>query len=217
MFSEIVDDVVALSGRPDRRADIVKYVNATIRECQCLAFFARDLIEDQLTSNADPFIWTPPITFRKMRTVRYEDGRFPVLRPPGLRTEDVPARANGYYYQATTYFVFADVMRMSKIDIAYYRYLPRLLYYEPGARPATYDPATGEWSYLSASTPEAQEKARELVSNWLMFEWNHLITEGALAKLYKLLGDQRMVATYSLYKSFQNDLMSGEVSESLQY
>lgn len=216
-FSAAVDDTVARGGRPDRRTDVVSYVRQTLRECQVMAFFSRDFTEDQIVSNATPFLWDVPQEFRQMRTVRYQmfDQRgqfiYPEEGPPGRLQRE----KTYYYYRGVDYFVFAGVSNGTNIDLAYYSYFKKLPYYEVGARPAVFSLETNAWTYLSATTDAEKEAARALVSNWILFDWYDLILEGSLAKLYKTVQDPRANSTFGLYKSLQKDLLAGEASVSL--
>lgn len=217
-MSAAVDAAIQRSGRPDRRADIISYLRQTLREIQSLAYFERDLIEDQLTANADPYTWDVPNGFRMMRTVEYPglfdpQGHtvYPRYMPPGrhLRGHDV------YYYRSGDYYVFAGHGASSgsttSINIAYYRYALPLAYYATVAdRPARYFLETESWTYATASTDDEKETARNQVTNWLLFHWYDTVIEGALAKVFKAIGDERAVSTFALYKSLQNTLLQGE-------
>ena len=91
------------------------------------------------------------------------------------------------------------------------------------ARPAKFDDELG-WLYLDTInggyTPTlgdavAEEAARNAVTNWLILDWYQLILEGAVAKTFKIVGElDRARSSFALFKSQQNDLYKGEVSES---
>jgi len=136
MFSEVVDNIIKRSARKDSLADIAAYVNQTVRECQSDGFFSRDLVEDQLTPTATPFVWNRPALFRKLRTVKYSqtgyEDIYPDFKMPGRVQKERDLESN-YYYSAGTYFVFAGVQLSQLIPIAYYTHLARLYYY-PGGR-----------------------------------------------------------------------------------
>ena len=80
-----------------------------------------------------------------------------------------------------------------------------------------------KWQYLDANgdyidtlgTTLLDEAARALVTNWLIFDWFDLVLEGTLAKIFKINADQRAVSTFALFKSFEKDLLKGEVTASL--
>jgi hypothetical protein len=214
-FSAAVDAVLVRSGRPERRADAISYVRQTLRECQTLkkTRFARDLIELSITSTGSPHIWDRPQELRIVRTAKYAtvfDRRgnaiYPKFLRPGKMQEDEPY----LYYGGPTYYAFKGADAGVQIDIAYYAYFKKLPYYAVADRVATFDLDTDTWSYLAATTDQEKEAARNLVSNWLLFDWYDLILEGALAKILKTVNDDRAVSTFALYKSLQNDLIAGE-------
>jgi len=220
-FSAAVDNVVSRSGRPEKRQDIVSYARASIREIQTLKNFVRDLVEDQITATTDsPFTWTRPDKLRFMRTVRYRPGNnqvesiWPKFLMPGKVQKDV----DYYYYGGPTYFVFVGVSKDQEIDIAYYTYARTFVYYEDESnRPATYDLSTLSWSYLTASTDEEKEAARNEVTNWVLFHWPHVVEEGALAKVFKSIGDPKATSAFALYKSMQQDVLEAESFESFGF
>lgn len=224
MFSEIVDSVARKTGRPDQilGSNISDYVNSTIRECQTLALFYKDLTEDTITNSGSPVIWTYPPLIWKMRTVKYPDGSFPPMIQPGRNQMD----KEQYYYAASDYYVFVGtnitgVYDLVPIKCAYYSYLPRLSYYKDGQRPAVYDEAAGQWVYLDPTITDdnmpAAILARKRVTNWLLSGYPDLITEGAMAKVFKTTGDQnRAVTSYSLYKQLQVALVNSEAYEAVQ-
>lgn len=228
-FSQVVDKVVQIGLRPGRRLDVQAYTRASIRECQVLAVFARDMIEDAfMTDKTEPFIWKRPAELRILKTLYYKSFNiWPQYLPPGKiqRDEDY------YYYGGPDYYALAGVHdKEVEVLVAYYAYAPRFTYYDANSRPAYYlippenDPNTEEkWQYLNSqgqyvdnlATPEEEEAARKKVTNWLLFDWTELIEEGALAKLFKVVNDDRATTSFSLYKSYQKDLLKGERTETL--
>ncbi len=215
--SSAVDDAIIRSGRPDRKTDIVAFVRTTIRECQVQAFFKNDFVEDTLTADGEVFIWKYPQEFRILRTVRYPfvNQRGQKLYPP----EKLPGRAQRdevyFYYGGPGYYVFAGLSANLDIDVAYYQTSKKLPYYALDTRPAVFDLETDSWTYLTASDEASQLIAREAVSNWVLFKYYDTIIEGALAKLFKSIGDERASSTYALYKSLQSTMLSTEPSDSL--
>jgi len=216
-FSAAVDDAIVRSGRPDRKADIIAFVRTTIRECQVQAYFRNDFVEDTLTADGEVFLWTYPQEFRILRTVRY-----PFTNNRGERVypdEVLPGRNQRdkvyFYYGGPGYYAFAGLSNALDIDVAYYKTSKKLPYYESADRPATFDLETDSWSYLTAADDASQLIAREAVSNWLLFTYYDTIIEGTLAKLFKIIGDDRSSPTYALYKSLQSTMLATEPSDSL--
>lgn len=216
-FSALIDEAILRSQRKDRISDIVSYARSTIRECQVLAFFEQDMIEDQLTVNVLPYLWDRPIRLRTILAAspdeifdRRDNQRWFKNIPPGQKIRD----EKYYLYLSGDSFVFTgeDLTVGDTINIAYFTYGRKFIYYAAADRPATYDPETETWSYAAAYDIDAttRETARELVTNWILFRWYDLILEGTLAKLFKTIGDERSRTAFSLFKSFQNDLTKGE-------
>lgn len=130
----------------------------------------------------------------------------------------------------------------SNINIAYYQFIPPLPYYAPGpyaaaglpinvapaatnTRPAVFNYTDGTWVYLLAGNyvptlgdPVAEQTARDLVSNWILREWNDLAAEGTITKVYKSIGDQvKAGLAYALFKEYETDLIATAADESLDY
>ena len=214
-FSALIDEAVLRSGRRNRRNDIISYARTTIRECLVKENFYRSLVELEVQTTSEPFVWKRPQRLRILVAVQYPyytahgNPIFPKERAPGeVKNED-----EFYFYQSGESYVFNGVAANSTLKIAYLEYLKRLAYYENEEdRPARFDIETETWTYHAdyASTEEQQEVARGLVTNWLLFDWYDLILEGTLAKIFKSVGDARNQLAYSTYKSLQKDLSLAE-------
>lgn len=216
-FSALIDEAVLRSQRKDRINDIVSYARSTIRECQVLAYFEQDLIEESLTVDVVPYIWSRPLRLRTLLAARPADiftRRGKDLwfnnRPPGQHAVD----EQYFLYLSGDTFIFSgtDLEATNVIDIAYFVYSRKFIYYAVADRPATFDPATELWSYhVDYDVSDAtRTTARELVSNWLLTYWYDLLLEGTLAKIFKTVGDERSRTAFALFKSMQKDLLSGE-------
>lgn len=216
-FSALVDDAVRRTGRTDRRADIISYARATIRELQSLRFFRRDMTEDQLTATGDGYVWTYPTGLRTLRAVRYQiyNGRGEFIYPTLIGPSKKQREEDYYFYGGPGYYVFKGVDNGTLIDVAYYSYLTALPYYESGSRPATYSLEDADWSYLTASTDAEKEAARDLVTNWLIFDHYDFVLEGVIAKIFKTTGDERARSSFALYASYKNDLVALEPADAL--
>lgn len=221
-LSAAVDEIVGRSGRPDRLTEIVQWARASMRESQVRAFFERDFIEDQISVNSDPYIWTRPVGFRQMRTVSYPEiidshgeAIYPRFQQPGRALR----KKKYFYYAGTDYFTFAGHGRglppsnnlQTIINVGYYSYFPKIAYYAVADRPARYSLEDQAWWYKDETLDAAgQEAARNKVTNWMLFDWYELVIEGSLAKVYKTYQDPRSVTSFALFKSYQNDLLRGE-------
>lgn len=216
-YSSAVDDVVARSGRPDRRTDIIAFVRTTIRECHVRSYFRNDLTEDSIAALQDGYVWEYPQEFRILRTVRYPltNRRGEAIYPPEILPGKNQRDKTHFYYGGPGYYVFAGVEALDRIDVAYYSVSKKIPYYAKTERPAIFNLEDNVWTYLTATTPEEKIEARGKVSNWLLFDYYDLIVEGSMAKVLKVVGDPRAGAAYALYKSYQKDLIYTEPSDSL--
>jgi len=214
-FSALIDQAVSLAGRGKvARQQLTSYARSSMREAQADNLFERDIVEDQITVTAAPFIWPRPAELRFFRTVRYPGEIYPQYLLPGRRQFDI----DKFYYAASTYFVFNGVEVSELLDIAYYRYFPKLVYFEPANRPARYFADLGKWQYLDGNSNfvdtlgslALDEAAEALVTNWLIFDWTDLVLEGILAKQFKVAADPRAPSHFALFKSMLKDLLQGE-------
>jgi len=210
-FSAIVDDTVTRTGRVNLRTDIVSYARVTMRESQSLIKSATDLIEDQITATASPHLWTKPQYFRELTAVRYPgifDPRGNPIYPKRIQPGKAQRNVDYYFYSSGTSFVFSGVSENTLIDVAYLTWFTKLAYYATVAeRPATFSLEDDEWSYATATTDEEKEAARNLVTNWLIFDWYDMVLEGTVAKVWKAVGDARAPSSFSLFKSLQKDMV----------
>ena len=221
-FSQMVDRVVARSGRPDRLVDSTDFLNQTVRDAHTNrenqpVFFSKNMVEDQLTATSETsYTWTPPVAMQRFLAMRYSSiitagfptGVYPKHLKPGraMNNEDY-----FFYFSGGTCIMKGYGGTDALIDIAYYEYPARLAYYAAAARPATYDETTATWTYLTAVTDDEKTAARALVQNWILRDWYDVCLEGTLAKLFKLVDDKTRAAThYSLYQQQRTQLWGTE-------
>jgi len=230
-FSSLIDRVVLETGKTSSLLSIVGYANMTIRECQTFGLFAQDLLEEDFTSDAQPYIWYRPNYFRSLQSAKYATQlKYPMLRRPGVgKNNDDPI----FFYAADNYYVFSGTLQSEVVHFANYYWQKPLVYYArlgavttgfPGgpyvARPAYFDLLTDTWMYLNiagdayvADTPpvvytaDQQLTKRKNTANWIILDWFDMVTEGAKAKILKQFGDERAPAAYSLYKQFQKTFL----------
>jgi hypothetical protein len=233
-FSQLVDEMVIETRRPDLRSEIATYLNQTVREVHFepsrgnVVFFSENRKEYEVTaSTADSGqTWdTPnPAIFQGMEAVQFPNacaGRLEYAkerRPgPGLLSEPY------FYYRAGITYVFGGTIGYggvgSKIRLSYFEYPSSLKYKADASRPATYDVEAG-WSYFTVDSvdydadDDARELARSLVTNWLILRWADVLREGLRAKIYKRLSDQlRAQTSYSLYSQLRQGLFTSEAAE----
>jgi len=237
MFSETVDKALTRGGnRRDRLQDIIAFTQSSIREIQRLVpGFYRDRIEDEITVDAlnanGAFIWSRPRNFRRFEAVEYPNNIHPKLIAPGKKQEN----EDEYYYGGHNYFAFVGVAVNEVIKLSYFSTARVFKYYTAAQRdtanpttasqPAIYDRDAETWQYLNPAgtayvsdlgSTLLNEAAENKVGNWVLLDYDNIVIEGALAKLYKIVGDQqRSMPTFALYKQLQNDIINGEPNESL--
>lgn len=229
-FSQLVDDMVSETKRPDLVSEIARYVNQTIREVHFdpqrngAIFFDENFKEEQVVATSESQqVWNieNPTTFQKMAAVGYPT-QWDRDHSPIWATETSPGRhlnsLQYFYYRTGNSFVFSGYGAVgSRINLGWYEYPRSLKYKLPAARPATYDAEDG-WTYApGVNTPEMQEAAQILVTNWLLMRWNEVIAEGVRAKLYKRISDtDRSRTSYSLYQSLRQGLVTSETAKLYQ-
>lgn len=223
-FSQLVDKMVKETRRRDLLPEICDYLNQSIREVHFdptgggAIEFSENRKEALLTASTElSYVWEIPnpaifqseeaFEYQSIRT-RLDERIFASYCPPGraLPGYDFP------YYRAGGTFVFMNYGGVGgKIAASFFEYPNRLIYYAEADRPATYDPVNG-WEYEeSFNTPELQEQARLLTSNWLLIRWDTVLEEALRAKVYKRVSDDPRARTaYSLYTSLRAGLITSE-------
>lgn len=227
-FSQLVDDIVRETRRPDLSADIADYLNQTIRELHftpergAVIHYRENLRELQLTANSDTsFGWDipRPALFQSMQAVRY-DSIYDRNGNHIYASEESPGRnlvnKTWFYYRAGGRFNFSGYGASgSLVSLAYYEYPRALKYYASANRPATWDMEAMAFAYGTGwdATDELKLDARNLTSNWLLVRWRDVVAEGLKAKVYKRASDDARARTsYSLYSQLRTGLFTSEIS-----
>lgn len=226
-FSQMVDELVSETKRPDLVSEIARYLNQTIRELHftddrnAAIFYHSNLREELLEADSETgFTWTipEPTTFQQLWGVKYpgvyDDNGDPIWAKPTTPGRHLNGMSE-FYYRVGETFVFAGYGGLnSQIAIAWYEFPRSLKYKSAGARPAEFDIESG-WTYAEGiDTDEEQLGARELVTNWILLRWSSVVAEGLRAKVYKRLSDDSRSRTcYSLYQSLRHGLWTSEVAE----
>lgn len=226
-FSQLVDDMVSETKRPDLVSEIARYVNQTARECHFspdrnAAILYQENFQEELVTTAaesgETWEIPSPTRFQKMAAVRYpnvydQDGN-PVWAKettPGRHLNDL----DHFFYRVGSTFVFSGYGGLgATIALGWYEFPQSLTYKSAAARPASYDPESG-WTYADAvNTPELEAAARLVTTNWLLMRWSDVISEGVRAKIYKRLSDtERARTSYSMYGSLRQGLWTSETAE----
>lgn len=228
-FSQLVDEMVVETKRPDLRSEIATYLNQTLREVHFepgkgnVVFYSENRHEIELTASSEQGeIWDIPTpqTFQGIEAVRYPGkylGRMDYAEEvsPGPNMASKPF----YYYRSGPSFVFGGIQGYggvgAKIQISWFEYVASLKYKVVADREATYDVESG-WTYRMDYSGNAilQAQARARVSNWILLRWHDVLREGLRAKIYKRLSDQvRQTTSYSLYMQLRNGLYTSEIAQ----
>jgi hypothetical protein len=237
--SQLVDQIVREVGRPDLVDTVSTYLNQTIREVHLTTdndgrnkskavLFKENYQEDQLVADvANGFYWDAPNPqrFQQVTLVQYVDiidsSQLVTASNTGVYPPFVePSRAlmgkEQYYYRGGSRYVFVGYGAIgSRINISWYEFCKRLVYFPVGGRPAEWDEETESWDYAPEfDTDDAMRlAAQNLVTNWLLMRWQDVILEGLRAKIYKRLSDDtRAALSYSLWEQLKPGLYSSEMS-----
>lgn len=222
-FSQMVDSIVQEVRRKDLLMDAARYLNQTIREVHAdpitnnATLFRDNLQEIQLSASVETgFTWEIPSVerFQGIALVQYAgiwvDGEQPYVK------EMKPGRALAgqirYYYRGGSRIAFAGYGGQAKpINIAWFEFPRNLKYKAVADRKVTWDDETGFTFDPSLTTPELQEAAMEFETNWLLRRWEHTLSEGLRAKIYKRISDDaRSRTAYSLYAQHRTELITAE-------
>ena len=224
-FSQMVDQLVAEARRRDMLPLISTYLNQSIRDVHFgqqnknLLKYSDNLLE-AIAYGDDELVTMWPIPkpqrFAAVEAIFYPYAdRAAVERKPSMvhtLEDNAPI-----WYRTGPNLAFSGYGGIdAPIWIAIFQY-PRQLVYYAKDRPCVWNEETEQYTYAPAyaATPELQEQARALCSNWLLERWEHVILEGGRAKLYKKLKDEvAMRAAYSSFESGRVALMAAETFES---
>lgn len=130
-FTEVVDEVVRILKRPDKKVDVQREVNAAINFCCTEANFARDRQEQSVDIDATLYAQNIPLStftrFRKVDCIRPANRNkllqpldpSKIFTPKGCETLDV-------YYLAGDQINFKLATLASSLLVAYFSYPPTL-------------------------------------------------------------------------------------------
>jgi hypothetical protein len=227
-FSQMVDEMAAETRRPDILTDIARFANQTIRELhfsvdkRAAQFFRSNFKELELTTIAESgYVWDipNPDIFQALSAVKYPeafdfngDPLWAKEMRPGVRQNATDA----YWYRAGESIAFSGYGAAgAAILVGYYEFPKSLKYFAEADRPASYDLVDG-WTYHDDYDADDDTKlaARELVSNWLLFRWQDVVSEGLRAKVFKRVSDEaRGKLAYSAYESLRQGLWTSETTQ----
>lgn len=207
MFSELIDRVIKITGRPDSLSDLVTAANGVMREISKRGDWADDTVEETVSfaSNVNHAIWTPAVGRTRFRREHYISDvahTSPTAVRPGRRMEKLSAS----YYRSGESFVIRGCV--SPILIYYYAYPPWLKYYALNDRPAVFNTETGDFG-------DATAEQINLVSNWQLERHTKTVQEGTLASFFAAKNDPRQQVHYSAFEQGIRHIQRAEGIEEL--
>ena len=231
-YSQLVDQLVLETRRPDMKLDIARYCNQTIRELHTdpetnkILFFADNFKQLQLTADVDNgFAWEipNPAVFQKLHIVGFA-GVYDGNGKPTFSTPTTPGRHLNtlahYHYQAGNHFFFNGYGGVGmKLNLGYYEFPQRLSYQAEVDRLVTWDEEAQVYEYdVSLSTPELREAALKKVTNWILTRWEDTVAEGLRAKVYKRVSDTERARTcYSMYQAMRSGMWTSENAQTAEF
>jgi hypothetical protein len=141
--------------------------------------------------------WQIPAQFNKIRAVRYDGTCVVPNIDPSLRQ----TRLKSYYYVLGMEIIFRGFSR--HIEVWLYTWSPNLNYFQVGKRPAVWDRGISQWSFLAITgdkyipqlaNENLERIARKHSGNWILRDWQQVVIDGALMRLYRASQDDRAQA-----------------------
>lgn len=243
-FSALVDAAIIETGGASGIAKVTQYANQVIRECQQAGLFQHDSEELAVIATANPYLWETPPYFRVMRGVQYPDqidfdGKLVV--PDFIQPGKAQRGKRHLYYATNGSFVFGGISVGERINLAYYLWSKRFLYYarpeaadrlktahllsNPKLRQAYFNIEEGAWYYLSANNadyvltlnnPALEALYRTNSMQWLVRDHWDLVLNGTISKVFTKRGDPAKSAPYySQYQQAKTALAQTSGLESL--
>lgn len=135
-FSEVVTEIIGITGRPDKATAIGVAINAAISLCTMKASFARDLVETSIPITPDEYTGTVKfnnlqvpvvIRFRKFKYVKAYGvkGYLTPTAPEKVFTPGGVSQKNVYYLSGDSITYILGVAAPS-LEVGYYQYAPIL-------------------------------------------------------------------------------------------
>ena len=226
-FSQMVDNIVTETLRPDLRATIASYLNQTLRECNFKAgnsapvYFDANRVETSEVTTADgTFVWTIPnaARFAAMDAIYISElGIYVKEKTPrtafeiGLNSSD-----EYYWYRSGRDIAIAGLKSGWTIKFSYWLYPQPFAYVAASARTVIYNESTGEYETAVAGVGDGGTPTQaqlDSVTMWLLERWPDLLREGLRSKIWRRLADEsRARMAYSAYNENKTMLWLGEPS-----
>lgn len=193
-FSDIVTEVMSIVKRPDKLVEVRSAVNATVQYCATTCDLARDLVEEVKT--IDPALYAQSLAlsgFPRFRKFRY-------IKPSNRNSYIDPLSPDKIFVRKTTPLgQVADIESLDKYYIAGDSLVFKLCKTAPSL-------IVGYYKYPPVLTLSD--------TFWSMESMPYVIIEGAIARSFRLLGDDASADRYQGqflqgYNLATKDLKSG--------
>lgn len=236
-FTQLIDDMVIETVRPDLRQVMEGYLNQTIREMHnktgqgsepTPVLYPDNRVEELVTlsgvTDTNTYLWQIPAMtrFQIMEAVYYRGiGRYAQLRNPksalGFNPNEVSAMY--YFYRSGPYFALMNPgVDGQEVYLSWFEYPRNLPLYGIGVSPAIYDITSDDYvlNPLRADQSLTLDQAIALSTNWLLQKHTQVMREGLRAKIYKRISDGSDRARLS-FSQFENLKTSVQNTEALEY
>lgn len=227
-FSGLVDHVVQLTSRPDRRDMIVTALNSTIRDLHMRPVsgvsplgapirYAENMVEVEFIATSDvPLLWPipKPGIFMALSAMRcaLRQVNFMERNPSSLIPLQRDFAAVGIYYKTGAQYAIAGAIPGAPLHIAYYTYLPALSYKPVADRLVQVIDSEYRLVALPDAEPDAPTLAAE--TNWMLARHWSALLEGTLSRVYRALNDlDRSKIAFSAFTEQRAVIQSTEVHE----
>jgi hypothetical protein len=228
-FSGLVDHIVQLTSRPDRRDLIVTALNSTIRDMHIRPAGAgspmgspvkyyENMVEVEFTpvAGVSPVLWPipKPGIFMALSAMRcsIRQVNFRERSPSSLIPLERDYAAQGIYYKTGAQYAIAGAIPGVPLHIAYFTYLPALAYIAPADR--LVQVIDSEYRLVALPDTEPDVPTLTLETNWLLARHWSALLEGTVSRVYRALNDlDRAKIAYSAFSSLQAAIQSTEAHE----
>lgn len=193
-FAEVTTEVMSIVKRPDKLAEVRSAINSTVQYCSTQCDFARDLVETSTV--IDPAAYAQSLaltTFPRFRKFRY-------MKPSNRNSYIEPLAPDKIFVRKTTALGrTSDIEVLDKYYIAGDSVVFKLCKVAPSL-------IVGYYRY-----PPVLANAETF---WSLESMPYVIIEGAIAKAFRMLGDDSSADRYQgqflqSYASASKDLKFG--------
>lgn len=221
-YSQLVDDLVAETVRPDKLESIARYVNQTMRELHFrpqtnapIHYDANRFEDEVIVSAQTPYLWPiPSITrFQGIECIFVEEyGLYVPMRVPSMTrgyTASQRPFPDLYYYRTGASIAISGVTQGNTLKFAWHEFVRNFPYKPVADRIVIFDPQDEVFELAGGGVPTQEQIESE--TNWMLYRWPETVAEGTRAKTYKSIGDEvRARMSFSSFESMRSSLWNSE-------